>query len=383
LIKVSELPYTMHNPRANRSQDYLSDTASTTTSASRNAAFVSGVYTTLSESGFSFESEDSLELNIPRVFAQLKKPLKDTRKVSLVVPDDFHPLVNAVQNTFEDSGIECDICTFEDGVPEGQDVISFVDFGEPYIYNFTEARFKDTIKFLSGFKGSIIWVTPVAQIACEDPNSSMIVGLTRTLRNELRKDITVVEVDAGFNPHDHSSEAILKIYKGLGNRPKSKDVDPDYEYAIIDEDVKIPRLHWTSLGDELHRSAKFFGSQSPATSNGSSKTPVTFRGDACYLLVGGIGGLGRAIATWMVENGARDIMFFSRSAKEGPETTPFFNELRGQGCKVSTFAGSVTSKRDIVAAVKKTTKPIAGVMQMSAVMRVSSHFSVNGKMLMS
>jgi hypothetical protein len=282
------------------------------------------VHTTLSENDFEFESEDNLESSIPRVFTQLKKTLKDTRKVSLVVPDDFHPLVNAVQNSFEDSGIECDICTFEDGIPEGQDVISLVDFGEPYIYNFTEARFRDTVKFLSSFKGSILWVTPVAQIACEDPNSSMIIGLTRTLRAELRKDITVVEVDAGLNPHDNSSQALLRIYQGLGNRQKSKDVDPDYEYAIIDEDVKIPRLHWTSLGDELPRSVESFsGSQSPATSDGSSTAPVTFRDGACYLLVGDIGGLGRAIATWMVENGARHIMFISRSAKEGPELHPF------------------------------------------------------------
>jgi hypothetical protein len=41
----------------------------------------------------------------------------------------------------------------------------------------------------------------------------------------------------------------------------------------------------------------------------------------------------------------------------------------------------VTSKRDVAAAVKQTTKPIAGLMQMSAVMRVSGYFSVNGKML--
>lgn len=340
-------------------QDHLSDNDSTASSESRSKDFVSSVHTTLSENDFEFQSKGTPEWSIPRVFAQLKKSSKSqTRKVSFIVPDEFHPLVNAVQNSFEDAGIEFDIRTFGDKIPDGHDVISLVDFGGPYIYNFDEARFRETVKFLSSCKGSIIWVTPVAQIASEDPNTSMIVGLTRTLRAELRKDITVVEVDAGFNPHDHSSEAVLSIYQGLGNRQKSKDVDPDYEYTVIDEEVKIPRIHWTSLGDEIPR---------------RSGMPAMFREDACYLLVGGIGGLGRAIATWMVKNGARDIMFFSRSAKEGPETTPFFKELRGQGCKVSTFAGSVTSKQDVAAAVKQTTKPIAGLMQMSAVMRVSSY----------
>ena len=76
------------------------------------------------------------------------------------------------------------------------------------------------------------------------------------------------------------------------------------------------------------------------------------------------------ISTWMVENGARSILFLSRSAKEGPGTTPFFDELRALGCEVLTFAGSVTNITDVRAAMKQTTRPIAGIMQMSAVLRV-------------
>ena len=33
-----------------------------------------------------------------------------------------------------------------------------------------------------------------------------------------------------------------------------------------------------------------------------------------YLLAGGLGGLGRSVATWMVEHGARSLIFLSRSA---------------------------------------------------------------------
>lgn len=44
----------------------------------------------------------------------------------------------------------------------------------------------------------------------------------------------------------------------------------------------------------------------------------------------------------MVENGARNILFLSRSAKEGPETALSFDELRALGCEVLTVAGSVS-----------------------------------------
>ncbi|PVH98314.1 KR-domain-containing protein [Periconia macrospinosa] len=289
--------------------------------------------------------------------AKLKAGDSRASKVTLLVPNNNHSFVTAVQKHFQKNGVECETCTFEDSFSPGQDVISLLDFVDPYVYNFTEARFQNFTKKLSAFKGSLIWVTPSAQVTCKDPNTSMIIGLARTIRVELRKDITTVEVDT---EDSGAPGGVLQIYRGLGGRPKSKDQDPDYEYAIVDGEVKIPRLHWTTMEDVL-----------ASYDNGTSAVAINFRPDVCYFLVGGLGGLGREISRWMVENGAREILYLSRSAKEGPDTTPFFDELRSQGCLISTFAGSVNSLEDVEAAIKRATKPIAGVMQMSAVMRDS------------
>ncbi|KAG6359882.1 hypothetical protein INS49_010935 [Diaporthe citri] len=98
-------------------------------------------------------------------------------------------------------------------------------------------------------------------------------------------------------------------------------------------------------------------------------TALRFRPDTFYLLIGGLGGLGRVVSTWMVENGARKLVFLSRSAKEGPQTSAFLNELRSQGCMVKTVAGSVANSDDVSRAVKAADAPIAGVIQMSMVLR--------------
>ena len=343
--------------------------------ASKDEAFISQAHTTLLDSGFVFGPGHDGSSKGLQVIAELRKPLKHPKKITLVVPDGHHPLVDAVKISFQDTGIGCDICTFEGDVPQGQDMILLVDFGEPYLYNITEARFRDFANRLSSFKGFMIWVTPSAQISCSNPNSSMTLGMTRTLRAELRKDITVVEIEAEAKSFLNSSKSLVKIYQNLNYRPKSKLVDPDYEYAIVDGDVKIPRIHWTTTKNELPECASHLtpaksGPQSPQFSDETPSTSIFFRSDACYLLVGGLGGLGRVISTWMVESGARNILFLSRSAKEGPETTPFFDELRARGCEVTTFAGNVTSLSDVEAAIKQATKPVAGIMQMSAVMRV-------------
>jgi hypothetical protein len=98
---------------------------------------------------------------------------------------------------------------------------------------------------------------------------------------------------------------------------------------------------------------------------------TNFSAEASYLLVGGLGGLGRAISTWMVEKGARSLVYLSRSAGTTAEDQAFFRELEAQDCDAVAVAGSVTSLGDVQRAITLAQKPIAGVIQLSMVLRVS------------
>lgn len=105
------------------------------------------------------------------------------------------------------------------------------------------------------------------------------------------------------------------------------------------------------------------------------KQELYLRPEASYLLVGGLGGLGRAISTWMVERGARNLIFLSRSAGKSDGDRNFFRELKVQGCSVQAFCGSVSCLDDVKRAVENAAAPIAGVMHMSMVLRVRSLIS--------
>lgn len=94
-----------------------------------------------------------------------------------------------------------------------------------------------------------------------------------------------------------------------------------------------------------------------------------FRGDRSYLLVGGMGGLGRAIAVWMATHGAKHIIFLSRSAGKGEDDAEFITELELIGCKVQTFSGDVCDHNLVNQIVATTAMPIAGVMQMAMILR--------------
>ncbi|KAI1770343.1 hypothetical protein F4818DRAFT_455735 [Hypoxylon cercidicola] len=89
---------------------------------------------------------------------------------------------------------------------------------------------------------------------------------------------------------------------------------------------------------------------------------IKFDPTAAYLLVGGVGGLGRSIATWMVERGARNLTFLSRNAGLSHVSKSLFLELESMGCTVSAVAGRVDHMDDVQEAVRRSKSPIKGDM---------------------
>lgn len=98
------------------------------------------------------------------------------------------------------------------------------------------------------------------------------------------------------------------------------------------------------------------------------------RADATYLVVGGFGGLGRAIVTWLGERGAKTVLCLSRSGLPSKENKTFTAEMLAKGVKVIAEKGDVTSQDEITSVVEKAAKdglpPIRGVIQSAMVLKV-------------
>ncbi|KAF2258097.1 reducing polyketide synthase [Lojkania enalia] len=94
--------------------------------------------------------------------------------------------------------------------------------------------------------------------------------------------------------------------------------------------------------------------------------------NATYLLVGGLGGLGRSLAMELVASGARNIAFFSRSSDAKPEAKAAVDQLRIHGAMVKLYSGDVADEDSFLAAMKQCSDelpPIKGVVQMAMVLR--------------
>jgi hypothetical protein len=72
----------------------------------------------------------------------------------------------------------------------------------------------------------------------------------------------------------------------------------------------------------------------------------------------------------MVENGARNLIYLSRSAGETDKSKALFRELEHMGCSIKAVAGSVVSSSEVEKAISFCSKPLGGVIQMAMSLKV-------------
>ncbi|KAI5927661.1 KR domain-containing protein [Camillea tinctor] len=94
---------------------------------------------------------------------------------------------------------------------------------------------------------------------------------------------------------------------------------------------------------------------------------------ASYLLVGGLGGLGRSVSVWMVQHGARNLTFLSCNlGRSSAEESSFVRMLASMGCTAHLVRGSVTEHADVTRAIDESRKPLKGVIHMAMVLQDQS-----------
>ncbi|ORY08585.1 hypothetical protein BCR34DRAFT_603445 [Clohesyomyces aquaticus] len=97
-----------------------------------------------------------------------------------------------------------------------------------------------------------------------------------------------------------------------------------------------------------------------------------FDSEASYLLAGGLGGIGRSIAEWMVGLGVRNLILLSRSGGESESARPFLDKLRVKGVNIfspSCDVGDVEAVKTTLDIASKTMPPIKGCVQACLVLK--------------
>ncbi len=101
------------------------------------------------------------------------------------------------------------------------------------------------------------------------------------------------------------------------------------------------------------------------------KDAVKFKADGTYILIGCLGGLGRCLARFMVDRGARNLTFLGRGGADKKEAAALIDSLRARGCVVNVVRGDVSNKEDVAKAVRAARVPVYGMVQGAMALEVS------------
>ncbi|KAL2825065.1 hypothetical protein BDW59DRAFT_162011 [Aspergillus cavernicola] len=98
-----------------------------------------------------------------------------------------------------------------------------------------------------------------------------------------------------------------------------------------------------------------------------------FHADASYIVVGGFGGLGRSIISWLVEHGAKNIVSLSRSGAKDADSRAFVEQIRNQGITLLATCCDVATPDAVASVARDLTQyglpPVRGIINSAMVLR--------------
>lgn len=74
--------------------------------------------------------------------------------------------------------------------------------------------------------------------------------------------------------------------------------------------------------------------------------------DATYLIAGGLGGIGRAITQWMIEQGAKNLVLVSRHATSHQEAHSLRRAARTAGCELQIYDCDISKEASLVQLIR-------------------------------
>lgn len=99
-----------------------------------------------------------------------------------------------------------------------------------------------------------------------------------------------------------------------------------------------------------------------------------FDANAAYVITGGLGGLGRSVARWMMGRGAKHMMLLSRSGPKTEAAQVLLQELKANGVNVVAPPCDISDEVTLVSVISRYSSflpPIKGCIQGSMVLKVS------------
>ncbi len=189
------------------------------------------------------------------------------------------------------------------------------------------------------------------------------------------RDICVNERPIDIAGYLHSNHRRAVVQRGwLEEADLSLKID-EYEIANYDEAFNnVTQPYSTVL---LHRNTANIANHVPIY-----KAPATILTScANYIVIGGLGGLGRFICSWMLDHGARHITIISRSGSAAQESQDAISAMNASGASVRCIQADARDRETVshILANLRSERPIKGIINLAMVLGDASIAGMTGE----
>jgi len=248
-----------------------------------------------------------------------------------------------------------------DSIPDPTDKVCMflTEIEGPMMHAINEKQFESIKQAIINAKG-VFWVGRGGTLESPVPESNLVTGLGRTIRRE-NPTVKFITLDLDLNSTPDDAACIVhRLFSYTMSRVENLE-NEDFEYASRNGNILIPRIQ------EDRQTNDFIDRDTVA------KYDMNLDKDASYLLIGGLGGLGRSLGAWMASHGAKHLIFLSRSGDTHPEAREATRALSALGVHVTVYNCDVGDQAGLTQTIVKCRQelpPIKGVIHGGMVLRV-------------
>lgn len=166
-----------------------------------------------------------------------------------------------------------------------------------------------------------------------------------------------------------NTSLVAKTLAGLKQTISEQNIKPLREMAVISSANVAKAFEQAHIQSSLGRVVMTFSPEDRISVPAS--VPLSLEKNATYLLIGGLGGLGRSLARLLVSNGAQNIAFISRSGDASALAAPLKQELSEKGVRTKIYACDISDEQGmkrVLGQCAEEMPPIRGVLQSAAVL---------------
>ncbi|KAH3950534.1 hypothetical protein HBI56_154300 [Parastagonospora nodorum] len=156
--------------------------------------------------------------------------------------------VDAVSQKLESRGYTVSKCSFGDDLPrESQDVISLLDEDSPFFEDIDEKRFQTLQRLIASIgERGLFWITRPSQMQSYDPRYATVIGAIRSISVEDTIDFGTCEVQ----DVSKSLDEVVDAFTHFQNGQEDDFFRPNYEYAIVNGTINVPRYYPFTFDDD-------------------------------------------------------------------------------------------------------------------------------------